>query len=315
MKEKSLELTVGVFVLVGLLVAAYMVIRFGSYQYHQETYPLTAVFKYTNGVVVGAPVRVAGVEVGKVTDLVLSEDQGAEGFGVDVEMQVRQGTVIRKDARAEINSLGIMGEKYIEFIPVGVTDPILQPGERIRGIDPVAFNELMSEGKKMAGQIQNMISGWSDADTQSNIKQTAANLKNLTDETTQNALKGTLTNMEEMTGSPNKENLTEAIESFRNFSDSASRVSARLDTIIEQNEESLRVVGPKMVQLLDSMNQLMASVKAGEGTIGKLMKDETIAKDIKDFVADIKANPWKLFIRTEEKKPGQQDKKGGFLFF
>ena len=312
MREKNLELLVGAFVFVGLLLAALMVIRFGSYEYRNKSYPLTAVFSFTNGVVVGAPVRLAGVEVGKVTDLGFTEKGG---FGVEVHMQVKEGTVIRNDARPQINSLGIMGEKYIEFIPVGTTAPILKPDESIRGVDPVAMNELMEQGKKVAGQIQNMISGWADKDTQDNIKATAANLKALTDEKTQTALKGTLTNLQEMSGSPNKENITQAITSFREFSDSSKRVAVRLDEILAKNDESLKVIGPKVVALLDSMSQIFSKMQAGQGTIGKLMKDETIATDIKDFVQDIKANPWKLFFKTEEKKKPGEEKKGGFLFF
>ncbi len=312
MKERNLELMVGAFVFVGLLIAAMMVIRFGSYEYKNKSYPLTAVFSYTNGVVIGAPVRLAGVEVGKVEDLVFTEK---DGFGVEVRMQIREGAVIRSDARPEINSLGIMGEKYIEFIPVGTTAPILKPGESIRGMDPVAMNELMSQGKKVAAQIQNMISGWADKETQDNIKQTAANLKNLTDEKTQDALKGTPTNLKEMSGSPNKENLEKALVSFKEFSDNSKVVATRLNEILAKNEESLKVIGPKIVTLLDSMNQIFSKVQAGQGTIGKLMNDDTIAKDVKDFVADIKANPWKLFFKTEEKKKPGEEKKGGFLFF
>ena len=312
MKEKNLELTVGVFVLIGLTVAAVMVIRFGSYGYKHESHPLTAVFAFTNGVVVGAPVRLAGVEVGKVEDLVFSE-QGQ--FGVEVRMQIVKGTIIRSDARPVINSLGIMGEKYIEFLPVSTTAPIMKPGDKIMGTTPVALNELMEQGKKVATQIQNMISGWADKDTQENVKKTAANLKNLTDDTTQNALKGTLTNLKEISGSPNKENISQAITSFKEFSDASKRVAGRLDGILAKNDESFKVIGPKLVKLIDSMNQIFASVQSGQGTIGKLVKDESIAKDIKDFVQDIKANPWKLFFKTEEKKKPGEEKKGGFLFW
>ncbi len=280
MKERNLELTVGVFVFLGLLTVAMMIIRFGSYGYKHESYPLTAIFSFTNGMVVGAPVRLAGVEVGKVENLVFNE-KGA--FFVEVRVQVRKGTLIRNDARVVINSLGIMGEKYVEFIPVSTTAPVLKPGDVIKGVTPVAMSELMEEGKKVANQIQNVISGWSDKETQDNIKKTVANLKDIT-------------------GTPNKENLSQAIANFKEFSEAAKKLSVKIDDIMEKNKESLKVIGPKAVVLIDNMNKVFSSVGAGEGTIGKLIKDDSIAKDIKDFVADVKANPWKLFFRTEEKK-------------
>lgn len=313
MKEKNLELTVGAFVFIGLLITAVMIVRFGSYEYSRTTFPLNAVFKFTNGVVVGAPVRLAGVEVGKVEDLVFTE-QG--GFGVEVKMAIRTGTVIRDDAHVVINALGIMGEKYIEFLPVSTTAPILKPDETIRGTDPIALNELMEQGKKVADKIENMISGWADKATQDNVKQIASNMRNLTDETTQDALKSTLVNFKELSGSPNKENISAAIASFKEFSESSTRVADRLDAILEKNDKSLKEIGPKMVTLLDSMNAVMTRVQGGQGTLGTLVKDDQIAKDIKDFVADIKANPWKLFFKTEEKKkPDEEKKKGGWFIF
>jgi phospholipid/cholesterol/gamma-HCH transport system substrate-binding protein len=297
MKQRNLELTVGLFVFMGLVTAAVMIVKFGSYEYREKSYPLTATFAYTNGVILGAPIRLAGVEVGKVTDLRFSED---ETFGVEVHMDIRYGTVIREDAKVLINALGLMGEKYIEFLPQGTTAPILQPGATVRGITPVALNELLEQSKKAVTQVSNMISGWADPETQKNVKEVAAHFR-------------------EMTGSPNKENIAMAVERFKNFSGNANTTFERLDAILAANNESLKVIGPKIVALLDSMEQILKNVEAGEGTIGKLVKDDAIHKDIKDFVSDIKANPWKLFFKTEEKKPGQkkekEKKEGCFLFF
>jgi len=303
MKEKSLEFTVGVFVFIGLALLAYMVVRFGQLNYTQKMYELTAVFKYTNGVVVGAPVRCAGVEVGKVDQLKFTE---GKDFGVDVVMEIKEGTVIRKDVKVVVNALGIMGEKYIEFLPQSVTAPVLKNGDSVRGEDPVSLTDMMEEGKNIAGKIDNMISGWSDKKTQENVKDAISNIKKLTDEETQQAVKKSLNNIEDMTGSPNKENFAVAVQNFKEFSASANRVSQKLDSLLEKNKDSFEQIGPKAVTLLDSMNRVVQQVERGEGTVGQLIKDKEIGNDLKDFVKDIKANPWKLFFKGEEKKPGKK---------
>lgn len=311
MKEKSIEFTVGVFVFIGLALMAYMVVRFGQLNYAQKMYELTAVFKFTNGVVVGAPVRCAGVEVGKVEQLKFTE---GKDFGVDVVMEIKEGTIIRKDVKVVVNALGIMGEKYIEFLPQSVTAPVLKNGDFVRGEDPVSLTDMMEEGKSIASKVDNMISGWSDKKTQENVKDAISNIKKLTDEDTQQAVKKALNNIEDLTGSPNKENLAVAIKNFKEFSSSANNVSQKLDTVLEKNKESFEQIGPKTVTLLDSMNRVVQQVEKGEGTVGQLIKDKEIGNDLKDFVKDIKANPWKLFFKGEEKKPAKKGQRQEKVF-
>ncbi|HRZ86992.1 MAG TPA: MlaD family protein [bacterium] len=312
MKEKSIEFTVGVFVFIGMALLGYLVLRFGNFSYTDKTYELTAKFKYTNGVIVGAPVRCAGVEVGKVEELRLYEDRDS---GVDVVMSIKQGTVIRKDVVCLVNSLGIMGEKYIEFLPQSVTTPVLLSGDQVRGQDPVAMTDLMEDGKKIASKIDTMISGWSDKKTQENVKDAIRNFKQLTDEETQRSLKGALSNIKDVTGEPNKQNLEETLRNLREFSERANRVTQRLDELLENNKESFNVIGKKTVDLLDAMKRVVDHVEKGEGTVGQLLKDKEISTDIKDFVKDIKANPWKLFFKGEEKKPAGKGKGKAFGIF
>lgn len=309
MKEKTVELVVGVFVMVGLALLGYMIVRFGNLNYAEKNYKLSAIFSYTNGVVIGAPVRCAGVEVGKVEELKFAEDKK---FGVEVVMSIKDGTVIRRDVVVVVNSLGIMGEKYIEFLPQSITAPVLAAGDKVEGQDPVAISQLMVEGRNIASKIDNMISGWSDKKTQENVKDAIRNIKLLTDEDTQKSFKASLNNISDITGSPNKENLAQAIKTIKESSENANNVFRKLDEVLTSNRESFNVIGKKTVDLLDSLKRVVDNVEKGEGTVGTLIKDKEIGQDIKDFIKDIKANPWKLFIKTDEKRPssGKKDQQG-----
>lgn len=52
--------------------------------------------------------------------------------------------------------------------------------------------------------------------------------------------------------------------------------------------------------LLDTTTAVMAKLESGEGTIGRLLTEDTIYRDLEATVKDIKAHPWKLFVRTKE---------------
>lgn len=51
---------------------------------------------------------------------------------------------------------------------------------------------------------------------------------------------------------------------------------------------------------VDNSNAVMEKIRRGEGTIGRLLMEDTIYRDLEATVKDIKAHPWKLFIRTKE---------------
>ena len=75
MKKYSLEFSVGIFVLVGLLCLAYMTIKLGKMEvFANDGYTLSARFASITGLKVGASVEMAGVPVGKVTAIDLYKD-------------------------------------------------------------------------------------------------------------------------------------------------------------------------------------------------------------------------------------------------
>jgi len=46
--------------------------------------------------------------------------------------------------------------------------------------------------------------------------------------------------------------------------------------------------------MANNLNSILESVKSGQGTIGKLLYDDTVYKDLEGLTSDLKANPWKL---------------------
>lgn len=112
MKKYSLEFSVGVFVLIGLLCLAYMTVKLGKMEvFSGQGHSFTARFQSIAGLKVGASVEVAGVPVGKVTRITLDPNI----FYALVTMQVNDTIPVTDDTIASIKTSGIIGDKYINL--------------------------------------------------------------------------------------------------------------------------------------------------------------------------------------------------------
>ncbi len=145
------ELKVGILVIVCLAVLAGFLYKTGSLDFSKEGYELQVLFSRVGGVQVSAPVRVAGVEVGRVTDISLCCEEDTK---VILTLWLKEGTRVRKDAVAHITALGLMGEKYIE-ISAGSSDaPFVNGGDKICGEDPMQLDALARKGETIAETLQ-----------------------------------------------------------------------------------------------------------------------------------------------------------------
>ncbi|MFZ5550348.1 MAG: outer membrane lipid asymmetry maintenance protein MlaD [Pseudomonadota bacterium] len=125
MAKKSIEILVGLFVLLGvaaLLFVALKAANLASFS-NGETYPLEARFDNIGGLKVRAPVRSAGVVVGRVTSIKL-DPKTYQGV---VKMQINAGVEFPKDSSAKILTSGLLGDQYIGLEP-GADDKNFTPG-------------------------------------------------------------------------------------------------------------------------------------------------------------------------------------------
>ncbi len=130
MKRFNLEVTVGLFVVLGLCALAYLSVRLGQLQVGRgNTYDLTAVFPTVAGLRDGATVEVAGVQVGRVQDIKLAD------YAAVVTLRLDKQVKLQDDAIASIRTRGLIGEKYVRITPGG-SERLLTAGGRIREVEP-----------------------------------------------------------------------------------------------------------------------------------------------------------------------------------
>ena len=119
-KKYSMELFVGVFVLIGLLCAGYLTVRVGKMElFSNSGYTLVAKFSSTAGLRSGANVEIAGVSVGRVTGIDLDRE-----YYSNVRMRIRDGVKIPEDTGAAIKTSGLIGDKYVNLTPGGSGDDL-----------------------------------------------------------------------------------------------------------------------------------------------------------------------------------------------
>ena len=139
MNRAGLELVVGLFVLAGLASLAYLAIHLGKMEMYGGGYPVVANFENASGLKVGAPVEVAGVEVGRVDSIRLTPDDQAR-----VRLVVEQGLKIYDDAIASIRTRGIIGDKYVK-LSLGSSGKLIPSGGKIRDTESsINLEELIS---------------------------------------------------------------------------------------------------------------------------------------------------------------------------
>ncbi|HTL47472.1 MAG TPA: MlaD family protein [Verrucomicrobiae bacterium] len=150
-------------------------------------------FGYISGLELNAPVYFAGKEVGKVTDIeILSGDVRP----VVLTAKISDKIILRKDTQGFIDTLGLMGEKFLELSPGTAGQPELTGGEAIPGLDPIPMHvmirkmnmladlmeELTRELNPMLKDMNGMLSGHQEeiAKTIANAQEISANIRDMT---------------------------------------------------------------------------------------------------------------------------------------
>ena len=142
MSERSLEIKVGLLLASALVVLGVFIVLLGALRFGPG-YTLYVDYNFSGNIREGAPVRVSGIDVGRVDDVIFvgGEIDPETGRRVQVRLAVwieeRARETIRRDAEFFINTSGVLGEQYLEIVPGDdYENPPLEPDTVVRGVDP-----------------------------------------------------------------------------------------------------------------------------------------------------------------------------------
>ena len=139
MDKSRLETKVGLFVFIGLVLLAALLIQFSKgTSLFRGTYELRLHAANVGGLKQRAGVLLAGVQVGSVSDIKLAND----GKSVTILLNIYKENKIYHDARFVIEQSGFLGDQYVSIIPTTNSPPLLQDGADVVCQEPFNLQEV-----------------------------------------------------------------------------------------------------------------------------------------------------------------------------
>ena len=288
-ERKSPAAQVGLFVLIGLVLIAALLIHFSkgaSFWRSGRTILISA--GNVGGLAVGAPVNMSGVRIGSVEDISLSSD----GRRVAIRCRIEKPVTIFGDARFEIEQSGFLGDQFVSILPTKNAVPPLQDGAEVIAVDPFNLQEaarsavgLMTRLDQVVDRVDRMILS---ASTLKDVTNTLANLR-LTSE----RLDRTLIEVESLVSSE-KPVVSATVSNFQAFSATLTPLSAqvgalvtradsllvRADSVILTNETNLREALGGLRDASLSVRDITQDLQAGRGAVGALLKDPKLQAEL-----------------------------------
>lgn len=338
---------VGIFTLIVLGILGFLIIKLGDREFGVEYNYYYVSFEDAQGLSKGADVQVRGVKAGKVEDIVF------EDTAVKVKLKVRKEIPIYQDAKIIIKTYGLMGDKFIYIDPGNPQAGVLTSGSDIKNTYKYAqtedmINQVQDAAKKFAilidslnkaigeGQLQKLIEDFDRfaynandvvVENREDIRKTIENIRIITTDLRKTLpsiaenLDKTLENTKNIT-QENRQNIKELIASLREKApktlDSVDRAAMQIEQAVEENRKDLKVSIENIREASKNLNQLLAKVNEGQGTLGKLVNEDSLYNNVNEGVKSF-AKPFKIINESTleiymggEKHTGNEETKAGF---
>ena len=154
MNQRQTALRVGIFLTATTAILAFAIVLLGSKSgLFARKVTLYANFENVNGLVVGAPVRLAGLDVGRVNKVMFSDDLRQREARLELAIQERYFSRMRSDSRAFIDSKGLLGDKLINITIGNPDQPPLREGDVIPTRSALSIEELAAQVKSAVSSI------------------------------------------------------------------------------------------------------------------------------------------------------------------
>lgn len=287
MKNLSAELKVGIFAIIVIILLSFMTFKIGGFMPGlKKGYTLYAVFDNISGLDEKSKIKIAGVDAGTVENIRLKDGKAELTLIVDPYVKVY------KDAKASLRVSGLLGDKYLALQSGSPSEPLLNDGDRIENIEPAAdidalANELTTAAthvSDLAASLASLIDifGVSEKEAISesiyNLKAVTADLREILKDGKQ-PLKTALVKMESFS--------TTLEEKGPDLLNDLSSAAKDLRALIEENKPAVKQSVENIKTFSESADKIAQKIEKGEGTLGKLLKDEKLYDSLSDAAGGI----------------------------
>ncbi len=301
-KVKWGEIKVGVIITIAIFVLLWASFSGGGTSIFDKKIRYVAYFDNVSGLVKGAPVWIAGVEVGNVQSITFVNLDSAGQIEIKLRVKEAVANMITIDARIRLGTIGLLGDKYMEIIPGTLGKPRIAEDGAIRTDAAGDMAAIMSEGEELVTTSRKVMSNLGNITEQ--IKNGDGTVGQLvTDKQLYTELTSLIASMTVLIDDlqKNQARITLAIEN----------ISSDLEGISAKANSSGGTIGkmlgdPGMYDNLHSsagrIDSILSKINRGQGTAGAIVNDDELYQEIKNLivrienlVTDIEKNPRKYF--------------------
>jgi phospholipid/cholesterol/gamma-HCH transport system substrate-binding protein len=283
------QLKVGILGLVALACVALLVFLLtGNMQWFKKQIPLHVYTSDAAGVSSGSPVRINGIQAGKVDKVDLSgENDPARVIRIDLVIDEDMMKQIPADSIARISSDNLLGSTKFVQISKGTSRALIQGNSTIKSLNNPQFDELIEQGYNVLNSLQLILGKVQDIVGQVEVgKGTIGKL--LVDETLYNSLQATVNQVQLLTTNLNSKNgtighLINDNELYSQFEQVIVQIKGLADGLQKgEGSAGMLLKDPKLyndvAHAVGELNAMLADLNAGKGTAGQLLKDDKLAK-------------------------------------
>ena len=303
-ESRGIEWKVGVFMLIGLGVIAFMAVKFGKLsQGLKKYYNITAEFPNASGLLKGADVYMAGARVGFTADA----PELIEGrYAVQVSLKLKDGVKIPHGSAFLISSSGFLGDAFVSINPPINPDmnDIFKDGEYIVGTRLEGFGDLavkggdvMTELKKRLQELEAPIKDIRERVlAEKNLKSIDETFASLSEITT--SLKNSVKGVDEVIAKAKEavETVKDTVAAAKGPIEKADAAAGDLKGTIAEIKKAAGTAD----KALASAKTLMEKANSGKGSLGLLLADKETADNLKALIRNLREHGV-LWYKNKEK--------------
>ncbi|MFO7717677.1 MAG: MlaD family protein [Thermodesulfobacteriota bacterium] len=298
---KGAEIKVGIFVCIALVALGYMSMQVGQGFFGDRDMKNVRVeFDNVTGLKQGAPVEIAGIDVGQVKSIGLSQGKA------ELTLALNQDVDVPADVQAVIRTRGMLGDKFVELRGGSSGMPELEEGQRItRSSSPEDLDQLLQKVGQIADDIStvsrsvsNVFGGeQGEAELQSvmdNVRELTGTLNGLVQQNAESVqrivanLDGFTADMQEMSAQ-NKEGVGKAVEDLSAFAANMREITGENKEGVQRIVANLDHASGQLQHTMQAMQNVLGKVDEGEGTLGTMVNDKEMAYDLKKTMTSLES--------------------------
>jgi phospholipid/cholesterol/gamma-HCH transport system substrate-binding protein len=289
MKQSHLEGKVGLFVFIGLVLLAVLLLQFSKgLTFFRPTYDIVLRASTVSGLKPRAQVLMSGVQVGTVAGMQLAPD----GRSVAITLRIYRPYQIYRDARFVIEQSGFLGDQYVAILPTKNEGAIFGPGDEAKAEAPL---DLQEAARSAVGFIQHLDSAATNiTDALNEARRTILSTRALTN------LGATIDNFHRVSErslsiadnvnalvESNRPSINVSVSNLLFFSEQINQSASAVRELLATNSPEIDAAVKNIESSTATLKTLLEGVQAGKGLAGKLLENGEIAANVSQIVSNL----------------------------